>query len=119
SRRTSWPFPRHRRRPTRTVPAAHPGANGRDEPDRSVRRSHAAGLERGTTCAPGGGKGGAMPVKELTGSAPVSVDGVTIDAPGLTGQVVVVTGAGASSRALGDQVPDQIRLAIQRHGGRA
>ena len=60
-----------------------------------------------------------MPVNRLTGDAPVSVDGITIDAPGLSGEVVVETGAGAARRGLGDQVPDQIRLAIRRHGGRA
>ena len=60
-----------------------------------------------------------MPVKQLTGDAPVSVDGITIDAPGLTGNVVVETGAGATRRDVGNQVPDQIRLAIRRHGGRA
>ena len=60
-----------------------------------------------------------MPVNQLTGDAPVSVDGITIDAPGLSGKVVVETGAGAARRGMGDQVPDQIRLAIRRHGGRA
>ena len=60
-----------------------------------------------------------MPVNQLTGDAPVSVDGITIDAPGLTGEVVVETGAGATRRGVGDQVPDQIRLAVRRHGGRA
>ena len=60
-----------------------------------------------------------MPVNQLTGDAPVSVDGITIDAPGLSGEVVVETGAGAARRGMGDQVPDQIRLAVRRHGGRA
>ena len=60
-----------------------------------------------------------MPVNQLSGDAPVSVDGITIDAPGLTGDVVVETGAGATRRGVGDQVPDQIRLAVRRHGGRA
>ena len=80
------------------------GATGREPADR--------GLER-TTCPPGGGKGGAMPGNQLTGDAPVSVDGITIDAPGLTGEVVVETGAGATRRGVGDQVPDQIRLAVR------
>jgi pimeloyl-ACP methyl ester carboxylesterase len=51
---------------------------------------------------------------ELTGQAAVEVDGITVEAPGLGGNVVVERGEGATTRDLGDQLPAQLRRAMRR-----
>ena len=93
----------------------HPGGSHRSE--RSLSRP--IGVSKRTTCPPGGGKGGAMPVNQLTGDAPVSVDGITIDAPGLSGEVVVETGAGADPAGCGRPGAGPDPAGVRRHGGRA
>ena len=59
----------------------------------------------------------------LTGNAPVEVDGIVIDAPGLVGEVAVDRGGGLTRggdprKGTTDAVPDAIREAMRRQSMR-
>jgi hypothetical protein len=55
---------------------------------------------------------------ELTGGTAVEVDGITVEAPGLEGNVVVERGEGAATRDVGDRLPAQFRRAMRRQSMR-